>query len=51
MNDHLRNSLEKEDPEIFRLIEAEKYRQYSNLELIASEVKRKKNHFQENEQL
>ncbi|KNE59068.1 hypothetical protein AMAG_03416 [Allomyces macrogynus ATCC 38327] len=33
----LNTSLEQEDPEMFRLVELEKYRQYSCLELIASE--------------
>jgi glycine/serine hydroxymethyltransferase len=39
MTNYLRRGLEEEDPEVFYLIEAEKYRQYSSLELIASEVK------------
>jgi len=30
--------LQQEDPEIYELIQKEKYRQYSGLELIASEV-------------
>lgn len=34
----LNTTLEQEDPEIFALIEHEKWRQYSCLELIASEV-------------
>jgi hypothetical protein len=37
-NQCLNKPLEQEDPEMFHLIEAEKQRQYSGLELIASEV-------------
>lgn len=37
-NQCLNRPLEQEDKEIFELIEKEKLRQYSGLELIASEV-------------
>ena len=37
-NAGMNTPLEVEDPEIYKLIEQEKYRQYSGLELIASEV-------------
>jgi len=37
-NAGLNTPLDVEDPEIYKLIQQEKYRQYSGLELIASEV-------------
>jgi len=37
-NAGMNTALEQEDPEIHKLIQQEKYRQYSGLELIASEV-------------
>ena len=37
-NSGMNTALEQEDPEIYKLIQQEKYRQYSGLELIASEV-------------
>lgn len=38
-NSGMNTALEVEDPEIYKLIKQEQYRQYSGLELIASEVK------------
>ena len=37
-NAGMNTPLQQEDPEIYELIQKEKYRQYSGLELIASEV-------------
>ena len=37
-NAGMNTPLQQEDPEIYDLIQKEKYRQYSGLELIASEV-------------
>lgn len=38
-NADMNTPLDREDPEIYDLIQKEKYRQYSGLELIASEVR------------
>lgn len=38
-NSGMNTVLEVEDPEIYKLIKQEQYRQYSGLELIASEVR------------
>lgn len=37
-NAGMNTPLQQEDPEIYELIQKEKYRQFSGLELIASEV-------------